>query len=304
MKRNSIIVVILLIISLPIGKISLNKYKEYTSRIYLLEQGLNSLNKDLIRQELKTAGFQTISKNFNTPVARVLSHTYSFNKIRNKKAPNNTIFSRNDLPELSKVEIPHIVVGDFIWSDTPEDKQHYKNLSENNKVHLIKGNHETMSSFDKKIKDFYDFEISNFHFIALTLKQNKAGELTFSEEQLKFIQNFEESASEAEEHSSLKKVILIHHNIFSPNLKSNLPFRDLKMLRQAIFDLSPFAIIVGDGGVNKHSYLEEVNDINIYLTGFPYVNGNSAPKWIDLYDNYLSIFVKVDNEIFEKKFIY
>lgn len=294
----------MIILCIPVGKVTLDKYKEYTSRIYLLEKGLNSLNKDLIRQELKSAGFQIIDKSFNTPVARVLSHTYSFNKMRNKKAPLNTIFSQNDLPEMNKVEIPHILVGDFIWSDTREDIKLYESISQNKNVHLIKGNHETMSSLDKKIKDFYDFQISNFHFIALTLKQNSAGELTFSEDLLKFLRSFEENAQETEEHSNLKKVILIHHNIFSDNLKSNLPFRDLKMLRQEIFDLSPFAIIVGDGGVNKHSYFEEINDINVYLTGYPYVNGNSAPKWIDLYDNYLSIFVKVDNETFEKKFIY
>ncbi|MCP4913423.1 MAG: hypothetical protein GY909_09895 [Oligoflexia bacterium] len=304
MKKISLLILLFLLILIPVGKIGYGKYKEYTSRIYLLEKGLNSLNKDLIRQELKTAGFQVVDKNFNTPVARVLSHTYAFNKIRNKKAPLNTIYQQSDLPDLSKVEMPHIVVGDFVWSDTKEDINYHQQISKNKNVYLIKGNHETMSSFDKKIKDFYDFEISNFHFIALTLKQNKEGELTFSEDLIKFLQSFEESAQESEEHSKLKKVILVHHNIFSPNLKSNLSFKDLKMLRQEIFDLSPFAIIVGDGGVHKHSYFEEVNDINVYLTGFPYVNGNSAPKWIDLYDNYLSIFVKVDNEVYEKKFIY
>tara|TARA_R110002072_G_scaffold64203_5_gene159766 strand:- start:109659 stop:110570 length:912 start_codon:yes stop_codon:yes gene_type:complete len=303
MKKGSIIA-LLLVPFIIISYFVFNKYKEYTSRIYLLEKNLTSLNKTIIKKELIKNNFQKIDKLFTQPEVRVLSHTYTFNKLTNKKAPKNYFYDTRFFQSFSYNKFPHIFVGDFIWSDTKEDLKVYKEYEENKMIYLMKGNHESMSSLDKKLKGDYDFKIGNFHFICVETKQQKDGKLLFNEETLSFLEKIILDSQNSDDEKVYKKIVLIHHNIFTNELNSNLPYQELEPLKQKIKDLSPSAVIIGDGGAKSHLLSINDEDLNLFLTGFPYVNIDSPPKWIDLYPNYISVMVNIDEELYEKKFIY
>lgn len=295
MKKYSLI----LLVALFVTYFSFDKYKEYTARIYLLEKSVEALNKNIIRKDLLRKGFKRISEKSTEPIVRVLSHTYVFNKRINKNAPRNKYFQPLNV---TTDKFPHVFVGDFIWGDTPDDLRLLKKYQADKNIFLIKGNHETLSSVNKLIKDNFDFKIGDFHFIAVTMKQTREGKIEHSEESISFLNNFVNQSDKKNE--KLKRVVLTHHNIFSNELNSNLPFQDIETLRRKIMQLKPFAIIVGDGGAKDHELQIEKEGVKIFLTGFPYVNADSPPKWIDLYPSHMSIMVAFENEVYEKKIDY
>lgn len=301
MLNNKNIITLFIFIVGIFSTIFYKKYKEYTSKIYVLEKNLHEISNHLKVTHLKQNEFYQIKNELN-PLVQIHSHTYLYNGIIVKNKPNQPQNSINLDFAFKLSNAPQkILIGDFIWGDSNEEIEYFQKLKTSPSIKLIKGNHETLSDINKDISDFSSFIIDDFQFISFNLIQKKDN-LEVPEEIIKKI-------NEVEIDNSKKLIILTHHNIFSNSIPSNLKFtdqinRNTLSIRETILNLNPVLIIIGDGGVNVSDFKYSFNNTPIILTGWPYINSLGYPQWINLYKSFFTITAHANGNLYEKKFLY
>lgn len=261
-------------------------------RVTHLEKIFHETSWSLAKTFFLANGYEE-SNDIEEPEVRLFSHTYIFNKHKNSKAPSNYLLNYDFSKRLSGSAKYKVIIGDFVWGDTHEDLKTLEELKSRENLLLIKGNHETLSKVDQEVKDFQVIEAENFKVVGLTLKQNRMGELHVDKEVRSLLLN------EKEKTSSKKLIIALHHNIFSNQIKSNLPYRKLVELENLILSMKPAAIIVGDGGQNLQPVKYKVGNIPVFLIGYPYIDPTQPATWVDLYKNKAIVRADFEDVIYE-----